>query len=256
MKHQRSGVDNLKKADNIISSHPQMGPRGSLAPPRLRPRGFFYAFSSESGFVSVDGFNLYHSLVEAANDLKASTKWLDLRSLCEAYLSVLGPDAILESIYYFSALAKHIDARRPGTTLRHRNYVQCLQSTGVIAELGRFKYKTVRCPSCQTNNPHYEEKETDVAISVRMLELFFTDKADTVVLLSGDTDLAPAVRTAKNLFPAKEICFAFPYKRKNSELAKMVENHFKIRSKQLLKYQLLDTVVLPTGRKIDKPRQW
>lgn len=204
----------------------------------------------------VDGFNLYHSLVEAANDLKVSTKWLDLSSLCAAYLSVLGPGAVLESIYYFSALAKHIDARRPGTTLRHRNYVQCLQATGVTAELGRFKYKTVRCPSCRTDNPHYEEKETDVAISVRMLELFFTDKSDMVVLVSGDTDLAPAVRTAQNLFPAKEICFAFPYKRKNSELAKMVANHFKIRSKQLLKHQLPDPFVLPTGREIRKPREW
>jgi len=204
----------------------------------------------------VDGFNLYHSLVEAANDLKASTKWLDLRSLCQSYLSVLGPGAVLESIYYFSALAKHIDARRPGTTLRHRNYVQCLQSTGVIAELGRFKYKSVHSPSCQIESPHYEEKETDVAISVRMLELFFRDKADTVVLVSGDTDLSPAVQTAQNLFPTKEICFAFPYKRKNSELAKMVAKHFRIRSNQFLKHQLPNPVVLPSGREIQKPREW
>lgn len=204
----------------------------------------------------VDGFNLYHSLVEAANDLTASTKWLDVRSLCVAYLSTLGPRAVVESVYYFSALAKHIDARRPGTTLRHRNYVECLQSTGIIAELGRFKYKTVHCPSCHVDNPHYEEKETDVAISVRMLELFFTDKADTVVLVSGDTDLAPAVRTAQNLFPTKEVCFAFPYKRKNSELAKIVAKHFRIRSNQYLKHQLPDPVVLPTGRTIHKPPEW
>jgi len=134
--------------------------------------------------------------------------------------------------------------------------VRCLQANGIIAELGRFKYKTIRCHSCQTDNIHYEEKETDVAISVRMLELLFTEKADTVVLVSGDTDLAPAVRTAQQLFSTKEICFAFPYKRKNSELAKMVTCHFRIRSKQFLKHQLPDPVVLSSGRKIYKPKEW
>jgi hypothetical protein len=88
------------------------------------------------------------------------------------------------------------------------------------------------------------------------MELLFTDKADTVVLVSGDTDLAPAVRTAHKLFPAKEICFAFPYKRKNSELAKMVARHFRIRSSQYLKHQLPDPVSLPSGRVIRKPSSW
>ena len=86
----------------------------------------------------VDGFNLYHSLVQAGSDLGASTKWLDLRSLCQSYLYTLGKTARLENIFYFSALATHRDAHRPGSSARHSSYVECLRSTGIIPELGQI----------------------------------------------------------------------------------------------------------------------
>lgn len=39
----------------------------------------------------VDGFNLYHSVVDAARDAPgATTKWLDLRKLCSSYLPLAG----------------------------------------------------------------------------------------------------------------------------------------------------------------------
>lgn len=204
----------------------------------------------------VDGFNLYHSLVQAGSDLGASTKWLDLRSLCQSYLYTLGKTARLENIFYFSALATHRDAHRPGSSARHSSYVECLRSTGIIPELGRFKMKHVYCRTCRQNNKHYEEKETDVAISVTLLELLFQDAADIIVLVTGDTDLAPAVRTAQRLFPTKELCFGFPYKRQNSELQKLVRRHFKIKGRAYVKHQLPNPVVLSSGRKISKPSTW
>ena len=70
--------------------------------------------------------------------------------------------------------------------------------------------KHVYCRTCRQNNKHYEEKETDVAISVTLLELLFQDAADIIVLVTGDTDLAPAVRTAQRLFPTKELCLRIP----------------------------------------------
>jgi len=200
----------------------------------------------------VDGFNLYHSLRQAESELGASTKWLDLRSLCTSYLYTFGKTARLERIYYFSALATYRDSSRPGSSARHSSYVECLQSSGIIPELGRFKVKYVYCRTCQQRNQHYEEKETDVAISVRLIELLLKDEADILVLVTGDTDLAPAVRTAQRLYPTKEICFAFPYKRQNSELEKMVRRHFKIHKREYRKHQLPDPFVLPGGRKIRK----
>jgi len=205
----------------------------------------------------VDGFNLYHSVRAASSDLGgASTKWLDIRSLLSSYLYVISPDAALKDIYHFSALASHLDSFRPGVTARHRLYLECLAATGIITILGRFKYKTVHCHTCSKDNPHYEEKETDVAISMKLIEIFSRDGADTVVLVTGDTDLAPAVRTASQLFPAKQICFGFPYKRRNNELAKLVSKHFYIRKQQYIAHQFPDPFILPSGRKIAKPSEW
>jgi uncharacterized LabA/DUF88 family protein len=205
----------------------------------------------------VDGFNVYHSAKDASTDLGGrSTKWLDLRSLMNSYLPAIGAGATLQKIYYFSALASHLDAYRPGVTARHRLYLECLQATGVIPLLGRFKFKTVHCRTCNRDNPHYEEKETDVAISVKLMEILLKDEADTVVLVTGDTDLAPAVRTAAVLFPSKQICFAFPYRRKNNELAQLVSKHFQIRKERYPAHQFPDPVVLPNGKSVSKPKGW
>lgn len=205
----------------------------------------------------VDGFNLYHSLRAASEDLHGqSTKWLDLRGLLASYLPLIGPTARLEEIYYFSALASHMDSRRPGVTGRHRTYLECLRATGIIPIMGRFKSKTVHCHTCNVDNTHYEEKETDVAISVKLIELLHADLADTVVLVTGDTDLAPAVRTAGVLFPAKQICFAFPYRRSNKELQQLVSVYFKMGSKRYATHQLPDPYLLPSGRSVSKPMGW
>jgi len=205
----------------------------------------------------VDGFNLYHSLLEATRDLGGQpTKWLDITGLLSSYLPVIGGGAALERIYYFSALATHMDNRRPGTTARHRLFIECLQARGIRVELGRFKRKDVHCSTCNTMKLHFEEKETDVAISVRLLEVLHNDAADTAVLVTGDTDLAPAVRTARKLFPGKEICFAFPYKRRNSELEKLVSKHFYIRKERYVQHRLPDPFTLPSGRQVTKPAGW
>ena len=206
----------------------------------------------------VDGFNVYHSAREASRDLTgASTVWLDLRALLRSFLSsAIGRDAALAEIHYFSALATHMDPKQPGTTSRHKAYIDCLRATGIHVHLGRFKSKDVWCRSCKTNNTHYEEKETDVAISTRLLELFHTDACDSVVLVTGDTDLAPAVRTAARVFPTKTVRFAFPYKRKNKELAQLTGNSFVIRKERYAANQLPDPFELPSGRMISKPQSW
>jgi hypothetical protein len=114
----------------------------------------------------VDGFNLYHSVKQASEDLKGiSTKWLDLRAMLSSCLHIIDRTAQLTDIYYFTALATHVDAKKPGTSSRHQLYIECLQATGVHIALGRFKYKSVYCGTCRTATDHYEEKETDVAIS-------------------------------------------------------------------------------------------
>jgi uncharacterized LabA/DUF88 family protein len=205
----------------------------------------------------VDGFNLYHSVKEASRDLTgASTKWLDLRRFLSSYLPALGNNAQITEVYYFTALGLHMDARKPGSTARHKQYMDCLTSTGVRIELGRFKRKTVWCNKCKTDTEHYEEKETDVAISAKLLELFHADACDVAVLVTGDTDLAPAIRAAQRMFPTKLVCVVFPYRRKNKELAQLVTTSIRIKKERYAQNQFPNPVVLPSGRQVSKPRSW
>ncbi len=103
----------------------------------------------------VDGFNLYHSTRDAESySSGASTKWLDS----------------LGGVHYFSAMAHHLTRFDPDVVARHKAFSECLSDTGISVELARFKPKKVKCPICGKQTTHYEEKETDVAIAVSLME--------------------------------------------------------------------------------------
>jgi uncharacterized LabA/DUF88 family protein len=151
----------------------------------------------------LDGFNLYHSLLEAQSALGGrGTRWLDMRSLCRSMLSQVSVDARLSEVVYFSALARHREATDPYAVARHRAYIECLRTTGVRIELGRFKQKHGACRHCGTPIVRHEEKETDVAIGIELLDQFWTQRAEAVVLVTGDSDLSPALRLARRRHPA------------------------------------------------------
>ncbi len=205
----------------------------------------------------VDGFNLYHSLREASVALGgAHTRWLDLRSFCASYLAEVGGGAELGRLIYFSALATHREAMDPNVTARHRAYLDCLRSTGVEVELGHFKTKPGRCPNCGGEIVRHEEKETDVAIAVRLLDLLWLNECDAVVLVTGDSDLAPAVRLASTRFPGSRMLSLFPYRRISFELRALVEKGVRIRAGRYVQHQFSDPYELPDGRRVGRPRGW
>lgn len=209
----------------------------------------------------IDGFNLYHSLIEAGKYFSMkSLKWLDIQKLCTGYISTIGLNLsekfILKDIFYFTSLATHLQKKDPGKILRHNQYIECLRDTGIIDIKGRFKQKTVFCYKCKNNIIKYEEKETDVAISSKLIEIFHKDICDAVVLLTGDTDLAPAIKTSKLLFPDKKIVTCFPFKRKNKELANLSDFSFKINMNSYIKNQFPDPYIKSDGKAIHKPKEW
>jgi len=206
----------------------------------------------------VDGFNLYHSIVQAQADTSGvCVKWLDLRGLCLSYLHMARRHAEarveLTAIHYFSAPPTHRSEEKQS---RHALYMRCLRSSGIQVHLGRFKSKTVRCSLCHREDVRHEEKETDVAIAMQLMEICHTGRADSVVLVTGDTDLAPAVRTCQRIFPAVSVCFAFPYRRHNAELKQLCPASFNISSGSYLKHQYPDEFQLANGQPVTKPLQW
>jgi hypothetical protein len=142
-------------------------------------------------------------------------------------------------IHYFSATPTH---RPVDQQARHALYMRCLIGTGVQVYLSQFK--------------RHKEKETDVAMASRLFEICYEDEADCIVLVTGDTDLAPAIRTCQRLFPTKTLVFAPPYLQANDEPRRLAPGSFKIRAKTYFANQFPDPLILPNGIVIAKPESW
>lgn len=205
----------------------------------------------------VDGFNLYFSVRHAEAALRAShLHWLDVSGLLSSFLYLFGRDAILEEIHFFTALPFHRHRYDPGVVQRHERHLQALKASGVRLHIADFKRKSLTCPHCGEEINRYEEKETDVALGVKAMELLHLQTCDTLVIVSGDTDFAPAMRAAKRLFPAVQVCVAFPHARFNAELQQIADFSFRIRAARYTEHQFPDPVQLSDGRVIPRPKDW
>lgn len=204
----------------------------------------------------IDGFNIYHSIVEASKILGKCTKWQNYYSLCEAYLPHIGGNSKTKKIYYFTAHANHMIGKDPDKVNRHKSYITCLEDIGITTELGRFKEKFVYCNNCNKEIRKHEEKETDVAISTKLFEIFYKNECDTAAILTGDTDIIPAIRTVKSIFTDKKIAAIFPFRRKNEELKSISNMHFSIKKETYLKHLLPNPYKLKDGTEINKPSSW
>jgi uncharacterized LabA/DUF88 family protein len=220
--------------------------------------------------VVADGFNIYHSVKRAiqvttqanaatqrhsttAIPASTSLRWLDLAGLCRSYLSSVGNGATIDQLYYFSAFARH---RPPGTVQRHMDYVSALTLTGVSVQLASFKRKDVTCPLCAKPFFRYEEKETDVAIAAKVIELAATKQCEAIFLITGDTDVLPAIRAARRLCPPIHIIVGFPYARANQTLREAADRHFEFTLKQYRRWQLPNPITLPNGDLLHRPATW
>jgi hypothetical protein len=215
--------------------------------PNPPPRAVFF----------VDGFNLYHSISEAAKLLPGQQlKWLDLPSLCKSYLHQIGNGAILSGIHYFTAFADHLHDRNPGKPQRHRAFVRALTARKVNAHISRFRRRKVWSHELDRWIAAYEEKETDVAIACQVLTLAMEDQLDVAVLVTGDSDFAPVYRAFSKHFAHKQLIFAFPFARASKELKQLSNQSFTISKEGYAKFQLPDKVRLPSGKFVRIPDVW
>lgn len=207
----------------------------------------------------IDGFNLYHSVKSASQDLGLTgkgTRWLNIDALCKSYLHATGGNAQVTGIYYFSALARHIEAFKADVVKRHLLYIECLKVTGITVELSRFKKKQILCSRCNQKIKRYEEKETDVALAAKLLEVLHLDQCDTILLATGDTDIIPAVKVAQRLFPQKKIGFLLSYRRHNQELKNLSSLHIEVRKEAYARHQFPAPFTSKSGKLLSKPTTW
>ena len=194
----------------------------------------------------IDGFNLYHSL--AANPETKKYRWLDLKKLCHLFVK---QSEILTDIYYFTALVKWDE----GKATRHKEYIKALETTDIQVVHGNFKYVTRKCRECHTRYQTFEEKETDVNIALHLLKLAFQNEFDKFFLLTGDSDLIPALKMIRGNFPNKKSHIIIPINGRAWSLKNIADSSSKIKTKHLKSSLFPNTIHLQNGT-ISKPDKW
>jgi 6-hydroxy-3-succinoylpyridine 3-monooxygenase len=207
---------------------------------------------TKRSIIYIDGFNLYYGSVKGTG-----YKWLDVQRLFER----LRPDDDIRAIRYFTALITGDGLQRQLTYLKA---LHMLPKVDVIH--GRFKPKRFRCAvaNCTFGGSRFylgiEEKRTDVAIGVQLVDDAYRDIADRFVLVSGDSDLVPAVRLLKQRFPDKEVIVYVPTRNEvrgaATELRGEADRHRTLPMALVKRSQLPVRLSDGSGGYIEKPPQW
>ena len=139
--------------------------------------------------IYVDGFNWYFGIFQH----RPPWKWLNVQSFFEA----LRLDEEVIVVKFFTALVepqKHVSPKRD----RQKRFLKALGTLPKVKIiLGKYQERTVTCAArdCPRRLKYQvpEEKKTDVNIAVNLLEDAICGLTDSMVIVSGDSDLEPAV---------------------------------------------------------------
>jgi len=100
-------------------------------------------------------------------------------------------------------------------------------------------------------------KETDVNIAVSLVADTDAAASDIAVIVSADSDLCPAIRTARAIGPHRGMIAAFPPRRSSFEIKSLIKGAFTIAAADLRNSLLPETVVHPTtGQAFKRPAYW
>ena len=197
----------------------------------------------------IDGFNVFHAL--DSHKAYHKYKWLDYSALARCFIS--SKDTIAD-IYYFSAYADW----EPEKKARHQLLIRALMLRGVKVVFGKFKMRDKHCRICHKTYKIPEEKQTDVNISIKLFQCAYNDIFDTALVVTGDSDIAPAILAVKESFPAKRIGLVIPIGRSAETMKNVCDFHMKIKEKHLRNSQFPDSIIINAGKNItlNRPSSW
>lgn len=203
----------------------------------------------DRSIVYIDGLNLYYGALKGTHN-----KWLDF----EKYFKLLRQSDTIQKIKYFTAKANSLD---------QNTYLLALSTFSIVEIiLGKFKGTSVKCnvSACRYRGDRWfnksEEKRTDVNIAIHILHDVFFDLCDRIVLVSGDSDLAPALEMVKRIDSSKEIILYVPASNKirgaATELRNLADKDHTLPNVLLSKAQLPAQMPCGQGGVVVKPPSW
>ncbi|WP_372830500.1 NYN domain-containing protein [Pontibacterium sp.] len=220
--------------------------------------------------VYIDGYNLFYGCLK-----HSGYKWLDLHKLFSLLLNDQNPALQLHKINFFTAEIKTKFATR-GTAAANAqdNYHRALTTLypdHIEIIKGRYADSKAHLPVYQkppnkretTAVWKLEEKETDVNIALTMYRNAVQGATDCVVLVTNDSDLAPALKAIKADCPGVQIGVISPIRSQDNterppsgSLEKMADWCRTVIRSNELEVSLLPRQI-PTRRKpIKRPDYW
>jgi len=191
--------------------------------------------------VYIDGFNLYHAIAA----LKDPTlKWLNYRLLSE---SLLRDGEILDEVNFFTAILRWDQEKQR----RHTNFLAACRAVGVRVHEAKFKRSRKNCVTFNRECNFYEEKQTDVAIAIKVVSDAMRGDFDRAILMTADSDQIPTARFVAEL-PDRQLSLVFPPGRKAMarELSAIVQDRRELTMGHLMTCRLPRTVTDAAGRTV------
>lgn len=209
--------------------------------------------AKKRSIIYIDGFNFYYGVMKGG-----PYKWLNL----ERFFCRLRDNDLVQRIRYFTA-----EVNGPVHAANQREYLLALTTLPTVdVILGKFKSKQVECRVMGCPVPGrrlfttFEEKRTDVNIALWILHDAQRDLCDRMVLVSGDSDLLPAITMVKDHWPEKEIIVYIPAKNASRgaalELRAVAHRNKTLPLDLLKKSQFPASVPTGSGRIATKPSFW
>ena len=207
---------------------------------------------AKRSIVYIDGFNFYYGAIK-----HTPHKWLDLQK----YFELLRQDDDIQRIWYFTAKVS-------GTPLtRQETYLDALTTLSLVeCVFGLYKLKNLHCRIKQCGyegKKTYkvpEEKGTDVNIALQMLDDAYQGACDRIILVSGDSDLVPAVNLVKKRHPDIQVTVYVPANNPKrgaaTELRGAADKHKTLPAALLSKAQFPRRFTGASGQIICKPSSW
>lgn len=195
----------------------------------------------------VDGFNLYFGMKESRRN---DVLWLNIQKLAN---ELLKPHQELIFCKYFTSRVRN----NPAKEKRQKTYIEAIETlSNCKIYYGHYQSHIEECKKCGHTYPYANEKMTDVNIAVEILTDAYLDKYDTALLITGDSDLVPPIRTIHSFFKNKRVFVAFPPNRFNVSVKDAAKGSMMIGTKKLKDSQFDDHVNKKDGFVLSRPDTW
>jgi uncharacterized LabA/DUF88 family protein len=191
----------------------------------------------------IDGYNLYYGMRECG---WKKYYWLDLDALCSNILRAC-PHRELTAVKYFTARIN----QPPDSVRRQSLYLEAVETLPKVTIIYGQYYTNVH-----GSQVCFKEKRTDVNIAVNLIFDALDDLYDVAYLVSGDSDLVPAVEKIRAYFPKKWIIACFPPKRISMALKKACHGNMQIYEGHLKGSQFPPKLQNKYNYMIERPITW